>query len=91
MTVRALLRWIVAPALMMGAALCLLAAPATGGLTLIVGIPLGLAGAWFFRNDPADRDDISRGGVVALGIAVAAIGWVVFTLTTSRTIWGGSQ
>lgn len=85
------LRWAIAVGMVPLAALCLLAAPASGGLSLILGVPAGLTAAWMFRNRPADREQIGFAGAVALGLGVAVVCWVVFALLTDRTIWGAPQ
>jgi hypothetical protein len=72
------------PSALIGLAL----APATGGLSLVLGIPAGLSTVWLVRHDPAERPEATRGAFVALAIGALFLVWVFVTLISDMTIWG---
>lgn len=85
---RALLRWSGVVAFGLVSLLGLAVAPASGGLSLALGIPAGWVAAWLVGNDPSDRPDASLSAFVALTIGVLFVGWIFVCLVRDTTIFG---
>lgn len=67
---------------------CLVIAPITLGFSLILGVPALLLAIWLGRHDPAELPDTSRGGAIALAIAVLAMLWLFLALWRDTDIFG---
>lgn len=66
-------------------------APASGGLTLVLGVPAAFLTASLLGRDPAERSDLTRGAAVALTLGVLVVVWVFVCLLRDTTVLGRSH
>lgn len=85
---RALLRWFGVIFFGLAAIPGVALAPASGGLSLLLGIPAALLAASLIESDPADRPDATPGAFVALAMGVVVVVWVISTLIRGVNIYG---